>query len=162
MTTNCWADKILEDDVDLHLASGLGLHGAELTCRWTDTGVGVLLKEACRVILSLLRFSSANGCAAPGRATVAMPTVFPIDKRRACFELGWVPVLRGSQFEQSSLITPTNSRRVVKFNWTEPFEGRLPAPLLADVDFLYKVQAGQDVCDIIQSSHFSCRQEKDA
>lgn len=79
---NCWADGIFCDDVGLHLISGLGLHGAELTCRWTDTGVGVLLKEACRVILAFLRSLSSDGCAAPGRLTVAMPMVLPIDKRQ--------------------------------------------------------------------------------
>lgn len=55
----------------------------------------------------------------------------------------------GSPFEQSSLLTPTRSRRAVEFDRTEPFEGRLPAPLLTDVHLLYKVQAGQDVCDVV-------------
>lgn len=84
---NCWGDRISGEDVGLHLISGLGLHGAELTCRWTDTGVGALLKEACRVILAFLRSFSADGCAATGRVTVDMPTVLPIDKRQRCFEL---------------------------------------------------------------------------
>lgn len=44
---------------------------------------------------------------------------------------------------------------------TEPLEGWLPAPPLADMDFLDQVQAGQHVGDVVQSAHFSCRQEED-
>lgn len=69
----------------LPLGSGLGLQGAELTCRRADTGVGVALKEVCRAILAFLRSLSSNGGAAPGRVAVAMPTVLPLNKKRTCY-----------------------------------------------------------------------------
>lgn len=146
-----------------HLSSGLGLQGAELTCRCTDTGAGVAVKEACRVILAFLRSLSANGCEAPGRAAVAMPTALPTDtKVDVFFQLArvstskWFDAGAGSG---SFNPPPTGGRRAVEVNRSEPFEGRLAAPLLADVDLLDQVQAGQYVCDVVQSAHLSCRQE---
>lgn len=49
----------------------------------------------------------------------------------------------------------TSISRVVEFDRAEPLEGRLPASLLADVNFVNEVQAGQDVGDIVQSAHLS-------
>lgn len=61
-------------------------------------------------------------------------------------------------FAERSPFILTSIFRVVKFNGTKPLEGRLPSPLLADMDFLYEAQAGQHICNVIQSTHLSCKE----
>lgn len=61
------------------VGSRRGLLGAELTCRWTATEVGVMLKEAWRGILAFLRSWLVIGRGASGRETAATFTVFPTD-----------------------------------------------------------------------------------
>lgn len=68
----------------LPVGSRRGLLGAELTCRWTVTEVGVMLKEAWRAILAFLRSWPVIGCVASGGVTAAAFTVFPIDDDDGC------------------------------------------------------------------------------
>lgn len=47
------------------------------------------------------------------------------------------------------------THRVGEFDGTEPLKGGFSASLLADVDLLYEAQTGQDVSDVIETTHFS-------
>lgn len=50
-----------------------------------------------------------------------------------------------------------NLTRGAELNGAEPLEGRLPAPLLSDVNLLDEAQAGQHVGDVVQTPHLSWR-----
>lgn len=75
----------------LPIGSSRGLLGAELTCRWTATEVGAMLKEACRAILAFLKSWPAIGCVAPGRLTAATFTVLPSGDKSE-MDKDWVTV----------------------------------------------------------------------
>lgn len=129
----------------LPVSSLRGLLGAELTCRWTATEVGVMLKEAWRAILDLLRSWPAVGCVASGQVTAAAFTVFPKGKvatvRRLRFEQEWqshVWVFSPSDIQCALSLILTGISRVVEFHRAEPLEGRLPASLLTNVHLLYE------------------------
>lgn len=71
--------------------SGCGLQGAELTCRWTTKDVGVMLKEAWRAILALLKSWLSTGCTAPGREPCATFTAFSTENKSEID--GWLDFL---------------------------------------------------------------------
>lgn len=44
-----------------------------------------------------------------------------------------------------------------EFFGADPFKGRFPPPLFCHMDFLYELQAPQDISYIIESTHFGCK-----